>query len=236
MDVVFLGGNNVGLHLYEWLCERDGVDVRALLTESEQLDVVESLEPDIIVAVGFRYVVPPSILAVPDRGCLNLHPGYLPVARGFNPNVWSIVEDLPAGVTLHYMDVGVDTGPIVARREVPTDFSDTGKTVYERLEAASIDLFTDTWPRIEADEVTPWSQDDEQATTHRQQDFLDLCTLDPEEQYSVKELLDVLRALTFPPFDNAHITVDGERYYVEVDITHEDDTDEEGTLGWLSSY
>lgn len=236
MEVVFLGANNVGFELYEWLCDRAGVEVRAMLTERGQLDLVRSLEPDIVVAAGFRHVVPPEVLSVPDRGCLNVHPGLLPETRGFNPNVWSIVEDHPAGVTLHYMDDGVDTGPIVAKRRVPTDFSDTGKTLYERLEAASIELFTETWPRIEAGDVTPIEQDDENATTHQKADFVDLCALDPEAEYTVKELLDVLRALTFPPFANAYLELDGERYYVDVDITPESEIDEEPSVGRLSSY
>ncbi|MFP9193835.1 methionyl-tRNA formyltransferase [Natrialbaceae archaeon A-CW1-1] len=236
MDVVFLGANNAGFDIYEWLCDRAGVEVRAMVTERAQLDLVRSLEPDLVVAVGFRHIVPPEILSVPDQGCLNLHPGLLPETRGFNPNVWSIVEEHPAGVTLHYMDDGVDTGPIVARRQVPTDFSDTGKTLYDRLEAASIDLFTETWPRIEAGDITLTPQDDDNATTHQKADFVDLCALDPEAEYPVKELLDILRALTFPPFDNAYLELDGERYYIDVDITPESETQEETSVGRLSSY
>lgn len=237
MDVVFLGTNDVGYEVYEWLCDRDGVNVEALLTRPEQLSLIPDREPDVVVACGFAHVVPPEILAVPEEGCLNLHPGLLPETRGYNPNVWSIVEDLPAGATLHYMTEEVDAGDVVARREVERRFDDTGKDLYRRIERACVDLFTETWPAIERGDVDAEPQDDDAATTHRKADFEELCELDPEAEYTVRELLDRLRALTFPPFDNAHVEVDGERYYVDVSITHEDDlADGEAETGFIESY
>jgi methionyl-tRNA formyltransferase len=234
-SVVFLGVNDVGLEVYDWLCARDSVDVLAMLTEADQLTLVERLDPQFVVACGFTHVVPPEVLSVPDGGCLNLHPGVLPDTRGYNPNVWSIVEGHPAGATLHYMDEGVDTGPVVATREVETRFDDTGRTLYERLEGAALDLFTTAWPDVEAGRADATEQDDALATTHYKREFRELCELDPDEELPVRDLLDRLRALTFPPFDNARIEVDGETYYVEVAITHEDDADAEDR-GRLSQY
>ena len=235
MDVVFLGTNNYGRDIYDWLCDRDGVDVRAMLTEASQLDLVPTLEPDVVVAAGFTHIVPPEILAVPDEGCLNVHPGILPDTRGFNPNVWSIVDDHPAGATVHYMDEGVDTGEIVATREVDTSFDDTGKDVYQRVERACVDLFREVWPDVEAGTVEATTQPG-QGNYHRKADFLTLCELDPEEEMRVVDLLDRLRALTFPPFDNARIEVDGKEYYVDVSIRPAGESGEAETYGTLSSY
>lgn len=255
MDVVFLGTNNYGREIYEWLCDRDGVDVRAMLTERAQLGLVAAIEPDVVVAAGFTHIVPPEVLAVPEEGCLNVHPGVLPETRGFNPNVWSIVDDLPAGATVHYMDEGVDTGDVVATREVETSFADTGKDVYRRVERACVDLFREVWPAVEDGTVEARSQADEAGTYHRKQDFLDLCDLDPDEEVRVVDFLDRLRALTFPPFDNARIEVDDREYYVDVEIRpaergehdgDEDDSDDgdrdggdgddPGRYGTVSSY
>jgi methionyl-tRNA formyltransferase len=236
MDLVFLGANNAGFAIYDWLCERDDVTVHALLTRPDQLSLIESLEPDLVVAAGFDHVVPPQILDVPERGCLNVHPGLLPYARGYNPNVWSIVEDLPAGVTIHWMDEGIDTGDIVATREVPTSFDDTGKDLYERLEEACYDLFVEAWSDIRDGDVDAIEQSDADATYHEKADFAELCELDPDETYTVRELLDRLRALTFPPFDNAYVDIGGERYYVDVSITPAADTDESDSVGLLDAY
>ena len=73
MEVVFLGANNAGFAIYDWLCERDDVTVHALLTRPDQLSLIESLEPDIVVAAGFDHVVPSDVLDVPEQGCLNIH-------------------------------------------------------------------------------------------------------------------------------------------------------------------
>jgi methionyl-tRNA formyltransferase len=235
MDVVFLGANNAGFEIYEWLCDRDGVSVAALLTEPDQLSLIPQLAPDIVVACGFEHVVPPEILDVPERGCLNVHPGLLPETRGYNPNVWSIVEDRPAGVTIHYMTEAVDAGAIVARRAVETDFADTGRTLYDRLERACVDLFTETWPAIAAGEIEPTPQAGE-AAWHTLADFEALCELDADAEYTVRELLDRLRALTFPPFDNAYVDIDGQRYYLELSITPEDDTGDSDGVGLLDAY
>lgn len=235
MEVVFLGINDIGRRVYEWLCDRDGVTISALVTTKSQLDLVPTLEPDILVSVGYDHHVPADILEIPPDGCVNMHPSYLPFNRGKSPNVWSIVEGTPAGVTIHYMDEEFDTGDMIAQRTVETDFSDSGKDLHRRLESTQFDLFTDVWPDIESGTVDVTPQSDEEGTFHTTQDFLDLCKLDPDETTTVRELLNRLRALTFPPFDNAQIEVNGETYYVEVDIRKEE-RDDEPDDSQLSSY
>lgn len=233
MDLVFLGVNDIGMRIYEWLCDRDSVDVLALLTEEDQLDLVPELEPDLLLSVGFDYLVPSEILSVPDRGAINLHPSLLPHNRGKSPNVWPIVDGTPAGVTIHYMDSEFDTGDIIAQREVEFDFSDTGKDLHRRLEDAQYDLFEDVWPEVERGEVNAQPQSDERGSYHSTDEFLELCELDPNEKVRTIDLLNRLRALTFPPFDNAKLNVDGETYYIEVNVTRGSREDREGLL---SSY
>jgi methionyl-tRNA formyltransferase len=236
MDVIFLGGNDIGFRIYEWLCEREGVSVLAMLTEEEQLNLVEEHEPDIVVSVGFDHLVPRKILKIPPRGALNLHPSLLPQNRGKSPNVWPIIEGTPAGVTLHYMDAEFDTGDIVAQRQVEIDFTDTGKDLYERLEDAQFELFTKVWPDVEDEDVEQTSQDPEAGSYHSVDDFRDLCEIDPDETVEAKGFLDRLRALTFPPFDNAYLEIDGERHYIDVEIRKETEESGERTAGNLSSY
>lgn len=219
IEVVFLGVNDAGMRVYNWLCNRDDVFVHALLTTEEQLDSIQTLQPDYVVSCGYRHIVPEEILAVPTEGCLNLHPSLLPFNRGANPNVWSIVDGTPAGVTLHYMDAGVDTGDIIAQQKVEKQFSDTGKTLQNRLEDAQVELFTSAWEGVVTDELESETQAQDAGTYHRTTEFEELCELDPDETVRVKELLDRLRALTYPPYDNATLEVDGETYYIEVDIT-----------------
>lgn len=193
--------------------------MHSILTTKDQLRIIKNVEPDYIVSCGYQHIVPESILTIPTKGCLNLHPAYLPYNRGANPNVWSIIEGTPAGVTLHYMDPGIDTGDIVARRKVETAFSDSGKDLHKRLEDAQLELFQDVWSDILSDNISVVEQDENQGTYHQTSEFETLCELNPDEEVRVKEFLDRLRALTFPPYNNAKIEIDDETYYVEVDIS-----------------
>jgi len=222
IEVVFLGVNDAGMRIYDWLCAQENVFVHALVTTKDQLSIVEEVTPDYIVSCGYRHIVPEQILQIPTEGCLNLHPAYLPYNRGANPNVWSIVDGTPAGVTLHYMDPSLDTGDIVSQRKVKTDFEDTGKDLYERLEDVQVEVFQNAWPEVIAGEASVVEQDKDAGTYYRTADFEALCELDPEEKVRVKDFLDRLRALTFPPYDNAYIEVKGERYYIDVDIEKAD--------------
>jgi len=235
MEVVFLGYNDVGLDVYDWLCDRVDVSVLALVTRNDQLDIVSRLQPDLLVSVGYDHLVPEEVLSVPSDGAVNMHPSLLPFNRGKSPNVWPIVEGTPAGVSLHYMDTEFDTGDIIAQREVEVDFADTGKDLHERLERAQFDLFTDVWPAISAGDVDFTPQSDKEGTYHTTEDFLNLCELDPKVEVQVRPFLNRLRALTFPPFDNARLNIDGKTYYVDIDIRR-GPSDEEPDDSRLSSY
>jgi methionyl-tRNA formyltransferase len=228
VDLVFLGLNDIGERIYEWLIEREDANVQELLTEADQLSVVEELEPDLLIAGGFRHIVPPKILDIPERGAVNLHKAYLPYNRGANPNVWSIVEDTPAGVTMHYMTEELDGGPIISRREVEKRPDDTAKDLYERMENAQFEQFVDVWPDVRDGTVNTRPQDFEyDGTYHRKSDFVDLWELDRNEETTVGEVLNRLRALTFPPFKNAYFEEDGTRYYVDISINEAQETEVE---------
>jgi methionyl-tRNA formyltransferase len=236
MDIVFLGVNDVGFRIYEWLCDREQSDVLALLTERDQLEEINRLAPDFVLSVGFDHLVPSDILDVPSKGALNLHPSLLPYNRGKSPNVWPIVDETPAGVTLHYMNEQFDTGDIIAQRPVEINFADTAKDLHQRLETAQYELFTDVWSDVVSENIETTPQNQGAGTYHTKQDFLDLCKLDPDEEVHVKEFLNRLRALTFPPFDNAKIEIDGETYYVDVSIRPADEDRDADPEGLLESY
>jgi len=226
-DIVFLGSNDVGDMVYDWLIDETDDDVRALLTEREQLDVIERLKPDYVISAGFRYLVPEEILAVPEAGAVNLHLSYLPYNRGMNPNVWGILEERPAGTTIHHMTPEFDTGSIIDRRRVDVYPDDTGKTLYDRLCRTQIEQFKTVWPRLRDGDIDPIPQDSDEGTYHRQEEFIDLWKIDRDEQVRAGDLIDRLRALTFPPFKNAYFEADGERYYLELDITPESEHSDE---------
>ena len=89
----------------------------------------------------FGYILRPNFLRLIPRGCVNVHPALLPYNRGAYPNVWSIVDGSPAGVTIHFVDEGIDTGDIIAQAQVVIEPVDTGESLYRKLERGAVALF-----------------------------------------------------------------------------------------------
>lgn len=229
VDLIFLGINDIGERIYEWLQSRDDASVIALLTHKDQLNLVEDVEPDLLISAGFRHIIPESILDIPRLGAVNVHKSYLPYNRGANPNVWSIVEDNPAGVSVHYMTAAVDAGPIIDRRQVPVWPDDSGRDLYDRLEIEQMKQFKAVWPDIRDGTAETIHQESAEGTHHYKGDFVDLWEIDRNETVVTGDFLDRLRALTFPPFRNAYFEKDGDRYYVNVSITTEERSDNSDT-------
>jgi len=160
-------------------------------------------------------------LALYSQGCFNLHPAYLPYNRGAYSNVWSIVDKTPAGVTLHSIDVGLDTGAIVARLRVEKQPWDTGLTLYRRLEDAGIKLFKESWIDLRENRLKLEPQILDQGTTHRLSDVNLIDEIKLDKTYKAEDLLNILRARTFPPHKGAYFMHDKQKIYVRVELQPE---------------
>ncbi|MCG6184558.1 formyl transferase [Anoxybacillus sp. LAT_38] len=108
---------------------------------------------DFIISYGYRYIIKPDIVQNFKNRAINLHISYLPWNKGADPNLWSFLEDSPKGVTIHYIDSGLDTGDIIVQTEVPYQENDTLRTTYERLTQTIEQLFTEYWPLIREGKV-----------------------------------------------------------------------------------
>jgi methionyl-tRNA formyltransferase len=189
-------------------------------TSEPEFDQIESSNAEVLVSAGYDHIIPESVLDSFER-TINAHWSLLPYGRGENPNVWSIIDDHPAGVTIHEMVPDVDAGPIIAQREVPVKPDDTGRDLYERLIDEQIDLFASTWPAIRRGDYDTSPNLIEDGTHHRRSEFDELCELPLEKEMTMKKCINILRALTFEPYKNAYFEKDGQRYYVEINISEE---------------
>ena len=103
---------------------------------------------DFIISYGYRHILKKDILDRFPNKAINFHISLLPWNRGADPNLWSFLEDTPKGVTIHYLDYGIDTGDILAQQEVDYMPEDTSRTSYERLSKTMEELFRKEWPNI----------------------------------------------------------------------------------------
>lgn len=251
MRILFMGNNWVGWQVAAWLHQQKAEVVGIVLHPEDRrkfgtellhcfadmnvpifdastlrtpatLDAIRALDADLGLSVFLGYILKPDFLRIFPQGVLNLHPSYLPYNKGAHPNVWSIVDKTPAGVTLHFIDEGVDTGDVVARLLVPVEPVDTAATLYRKLEVASVNLFAEQWPRLCAGDLPRIKQEAGSGTHHRQNDLRMLDQIDLDKTYTARELLNLLRARTFPPYSGAYFEDQGRRVYVRIQLSYDE--------------
>lgn len=189
------------------------------LKNGEGIERVRALQPDVILCVFWGFLLQQELINIPTSGCINFHCAYLPYNRGKNPNIWPIIEGTPAGVTLHYIDPGIDSGDIMAQKEVMVEPIDTGKTLYEKLANAFIVLFHETWPKMKNGTVKSIPQP-QGGTFHYAKDLQKLDHIDLDKLYTGRELINILRARTFPPYPGAYFLAGGEKIYMELHLKY----------------
>jgi methionyl-tRNA formyltransferase len=117
------------------------------------------LQPDLIVVVAYGQILPPAILDLPCHGCLNVHTSLLPIYRGAAPIQWAIANgDTETGVTIMKMDVGLDTGDIIAARRTTIQPGDNSATLHDRLAQLGAELLAQTIPDYVAGKIQPRPQ------------------------------------------------------------------------------
>ena len=133
--------------------------------EPDSLRVLKDYEPELIVVAAFGQILPKELLDLPKYGCINVHASLLPKYRGAAPIQWSILNgDDVTGVTIMRMDVGLDTGDMIAKTEVKIAPEDTGGTLFDRLAEAGARLCVETIPSI-VDGTAVYTPQDESAAT-----------------------------------------------------------------------
>ena len=166
----------------------------ASMRNGEALDIINSLNADLIIVVAFGKILPKEILESVKYGCINIHASLLPKLRGAAPIQWSILNgDSVAGVTSMQMDIGLDTGDMLSIREVPIKDDDNFENVHDNLGLAGAELLVETVEKIKLGEIIRIKQDDSLATYAAKIEKKD-CLID--FSMSAKEVHDLIRGLS----------------------------------------
>ena len=137
----------------------------ASLKGRETVEQLAGFKPDVIVVAAFGQILPQSVLDTPRYGCVNIHPSLLPRFRGASPVASAILAgDEFTGVSIMLMDAGLDTGPVLARAQIPIARRDTTGSLTTKLSLIAARLLQEVlvyWPR---GELTPRPQNEAEAT------------------------------------------------------------------------
>lgn len=131
------------------------------------VEILKSLEPDLILVTAYGQILSQEILDIPRFGCINMHTSLLPKLRGAAPIQWAVVNgDTETGVTAMYMDAGMDTGDIIFQRTVAIEEDETADTLYQKLTAMGASMTREVLEKLLAGEELPRRKQEEAEATY----------------------------------------------------------------------
>ena len=182
----------------------------------EQVEAIRALQPDLIFILGFSQIIPRDVLEIAPGQVIGFHSAILPGRRGCSPLIWAMVDGLEAtGVTMFYMDEGIDTGDVIAVQSFPIESSDEAADLLRKADEATIQLLRDNLDGILADTAPRQKQDPNEGIYTRKRG-----PADGEIDWSkpAHEIVNLVRALA-PPYPMAH-TFGGDGVPILIERAH----------------
>lgn len=200
----------------------------ARIKASEAVEELRKYEADIFVVAAFGQMLSKEILEMPKYGCINIHASLLPKYRGAAPIQYAVLNgDEVTGVTIMQMNEGMDTGDILMMKAIPVEKNDTGGSLFEKLSVLGAELLVKTLPKIEAGDIIPVKQQEEDAV-YVHMLSKDMGKIDWEKSADVLERL--VRGMN--PWPSAYCTFRGKNLKVwAVEISDEERKEESAYAG-----
>ncbi|MBC6003970.1 Methionyl-tRNA formyltransferase [uncultured Clostridium sp.] len=131
--------------------------------EESFVEKLKEINPELIVVVAFGQILPKSILDIPKFGCVNVHASLLPKYRGAAPLNWVIINgEEKTGVTTMYMDVGLDTGDMILKSEIPLDDEITAGELHDKMMIDGANVLKETIDLIAQGKAPREKQNDDE--------------------------------------------------------------------------
>ncbi len=183
-------------------------------------DIQQLLNYNLIFSIHCKQLFPKELFS--KVKCINVHPGFNPVNRGWYPQVFAIIHERIIGATIHEINENLDDGPVIARAEVEKKETDTSLDLYNRVVNKELELIKLHIKDILTDNYQTFIPE-EQAFLFLKKDFNNLLEIDIEKKYTGKEFVNLLRALSHAPYKNAfYISPEtGKKIYMSIQLEEE---------------
>jgi methionyl-tRNA formyltransferase len=182
------------------------------------INKLKSNRIDLVFLLWWPDIINKDVIDSANTGFINLHPSLLPFNRGKHPYYWSIVEGTPAGVSLHFINPGIDDGDILFQREIETSITTTGESLYAESLKCITELFMDSYEKIINGDLNPKKQSSENYTFHYGKDIVKHSEIDLNKEYRAIDLINIIRAKSFNKRPSTHFMLDDKKYYINIDI------------------
>lgn len=186
-------------------------DIKEIKIKKERKEIINNY--NLVISLHCKQIFPKYITE--SVRCVNIHPGYNPYNKGVFPQVFSIINGDPCGVTIHEMDEKIDNGPIIDRKKVDIKKWDTSEDVYRKI----INL-EENMIKKNIDKIVKNNYDVERVSGgsyNSYKDFEKMCKIDLQKKGTFEEFIDRLRALTHGNHKNAYFEgKNGDKVYIQV--------------------
>ncbi|MDO8562016.1 MAG: methionyl-tRNA formyltransferase [bacterium] len=183
------------------------------LSDPEVLASIRAVKPDIIFAIGGTQIISKDILAIPSQGTINIHPALLPKYRGRFSTAHAIFNgEKQTGATLHFMDEGIDSGPIILQEPFPIEDGDTGKIVYENFTRVGTKLFREFLLKLDTGAPIQAIPQNESEATYYPKGLPGGGEID--WSWDGETIKRFIRAMTFEPFPPPSFAIGGKKMVV----------------------
>ena len=167
---IFFADDIVGLECIVYLIENKPDEIHSIIVTDEGSTVYKKLleinydgskiifnrdflknsfeDIDYIFLLWWPYIIGEKTIKIPKFGVINTHPSLLPHNRGKNCNFWNLVEDVPFGVSLHFVGEKIDGGDIIFQNKILKSWEDTGQSLYYKAKQEMINLFKEKYEKI----------------------------------------------------------------------------------------
>lgn len=180
------------------------------LKSEETLNILKTIKPDLIVVVAYGRILPKEVLNLPPLGCINVHGSLLPKYRGAAPIQWAVINgEKETGVTIMYMDEGLDTGDMILKATTPIGEQETSGELFERLSELGANTLLEAIELLENNKAIAQKQEAQEATLAP---LLDKTLARLDFQKSAENLHNLVRGLN--PWPIAYTIFQGKRLKV----------------------
>tara|TARA_R110000744_G_scaffold13677_6_gene39588 strand:- start:15797 stop:16549 length:753 start_codon:yes stop_codon:yes gene_type:complete len=179
---------------------------------------LKSSSIDLCLLLWWPDIIREKLLDSVNIGFINLHPSLLPYNRGMNPYYWSIVNDTPAGVSIHFIDSEIDGGSLLYQKRIETSITTTGEQLYELNKKAIVRLFMDNYQEIINISEVPDTLDVTGYPIHYLKDLKIHSQIDLDKSYTGREIIDIIRARTFENGESSYFLYKNKKYFVRIKI------------------
>ncbi len=168
-----------------------------VVSADQEIDIDQILEScDWGISALYGHIITERQINIVNGNLINLHPSALPIGRGSDPIPWAIIEGKSQGVSIHFVDKGLDTGDIIFQKTIKTNMSMNSGQIYELAMEYLYCGFKEIWPLLIAKEIKPQKQIGE-STFHVSKDLESLKVIDISFFHNAQDFINLVQALSF---------------------------------------